>query len=87
MTDPLNMIFDNFGKWLHVFVPRVDFSCLYIPQGHCFMCPLWLWSTEEYDSLILSESPPLRADHVKHNSPFHTIIIKYPKNNVLLNIT
>jgi len=34
MTDPLNIIFDNFGIWLLGY--KNEFSCLDIPQGHYF---------------------------------------------------
>ena len=36
MTDPLNIIFDNFG--IHVFLLgyMIEFSCLYIPQKALF---------------------------------------------------
>jgi len=34
MTDPLNIIFDDFGISLLGY--RMEFSCLYIPQGHYF---------------------------------------------------
>ena len=46
MTDPLNIIFDDFGIWL--FGYRIELRCLYIPQGHDFVSTLWLWSTDEY---------------------------------------
>jgi len=46
MTDPLNTIFAGFGIWLLGY--RIEFSCLYIPQGHYFTSTLWLWSTDEY---------------------------------------
>jgi len=32
MTDTLTIIFDDFGICLLSF--RIEFSCLYIPQGH-----------------------------------------------------
>jgi len=46
MTDPLNIIFNKFGLWLQGY--RIEFSCLYIPQGHHFISTLWLWCTDEY---------------------------------------
>ena len=46
MAVPLNIIFDDFSMWLLGY--RVEFSCLYIPLGHCFISSLWLWSTDEY---------------------------------------
>ena len=55
----LNIIFDNFGMWFLGY--RIEFCCVYIPQGHYFICTLWLWSTDEYIFIfILSESPPLK---------------------------
>jgi len=46
MTDPLNIIFDDFGILLLGY--RIEFRCLYIPQGHYFISTLGLWSTDEY---------------------------------------
>ena len=46
MTDTLNIIFDDFGICLLGY--RIEFSCLYIPQGHYFMSTSWLWRTDEY---------------------------------------
>ena len=40
MTDPLNIILDNFCTLLLGY--RIEFSCLYIPQGHYFINTLWL---------------------------------------------
>ena len=34
LTDWLNIIFDDFDIWLLGF--RIQFNCLYIPQGHYF---------------------------------------------------
>jgi len=34
ITDPLNIIFDDFDIWLLGY--RIEFSYLYIPQGHYF---------------------------------------------------
>ena len=60
MTDPLNIIFDDFGIWL--LGSKIEFGCLYIPQGHYYINTLWLWSTNEYVvSLILSKSPSLKT--------------------------
>jgi len=39
---------------------RIEFSCLYFPQGYYFIRDFLLWSTDEYVIfLILSESPSL----------------------------
>ena len=46
MTNPFNIILDNFGTWLLGY--RIEFSCLYIPQEHYFISTLWLWSIDEY---------------------------------------
>jgi len=46
MTDPFKIIFEHFSIRLPSY--RIEFSCLYIPQGHYFICTLWLWSTNEY---------------------------------------
>jgi len=46
MTNPFNIIFDNFGTWLLDY--RIEFSCLYLPHGHIFISTLWLWRTDEY---------------------------------------
>ena len=50
MTDPLNIIFDDFDMWLLGY--RIKFSCLYLPQGHTLISTctstMWLWSTDEY---------------------------------------
>ena len=55
---PLNIIFVDFGIWW--LGCRIEYSCLYIPQGHFFISTLWLWSTDEYVfSLFLGESLPL----------------------------
>jgi len=35
MTYTLNIIFDDFDVWLYGY--RIEFSCLYIPQGHYFI--------------------------------------------------
>ena len=35
MTDPLNIMFDDFGIWLLGY--RIELSCLFIPQGHYFI--------------------------------------------------
>ena len=43
---PVKYYFDNFGIWLLGY--RIEFSCLYIPQGHNFINTLRLWSTNEY---------------------------------------
>ena len=60
MTDLLNIIFDDFRIWLLGY--RIDFNCVYIPQGHYFISTLWLWSTDEYVIfLILTECPPLKG--------------------------
>jgi len=41
MTDPLNIIFDDFDKLLLGY--RIDFSCLYVPQGQIISLALfWL---------------------------------------------
>ena len=45
MTDPLNIIFDDFCKWLQGY--RIEFSCLYIPQEHYFISTLCLLRTDE----------------------------------------
>jgi len=47
MTDPLNIMFDDFGIYLLNY--KIEFSCLYIPQGHAFISTMWLCSTDEYD--------------------------------------
>jgi len=49
MTYPLNIIFDDFRIWLPGY--RIKFSCLFIPQGHYFICTLCLWRTDEYVKL------------------------------------
>jgi len=54
MTDPLNISFDDFTTWWQGY--RIEFSCLYIPQGHHFINSLWLWSTDEYICLYMSHS-------------------------------
>jgi len=46
MTDPLNIILDDFGMWILGY--RIEFSCLYVPQGHYLISTLWLWCTDEY---------------------------------------
>jgi len=46
MTDPLNIIFDYFGKWLPGY--RAEFSCLYSLHWRYFICTLLLWRTDEY---------------------------------------
>ena len=47
MTDPLNIIFDDFG--IRILGWRIKFSCLYNPQGHYLICTFfWLWSTDGY---------------------------------------
>ena len=53
MTDPLNIIFDNFNIWLLSY--RIEFRCLYIPQGHNVISTLWLWSTGEYVFILYFE--------------------------------
>ena len=37
---------------------------VYLPQVHTFITTVWLWSTDEYVFLILSESPSLNADYI-----------------------
>ena len=54
MTDPLNIIFDEFGIYLLGY--RIEFSCLYIPQGLYSISNLWLWSTDEYVFLSYFEN-------------------------------
>mgnify|MGYP007091384655 CR=1 FL=1 len=51
MTNPLNIIFDEFSIWLLGY--RTEFSCLYLPQGHSLISTVWLWSTDEYVFLWL----------------------------------
>ena len=58
MTDPLNIIFDNFWIWLLGY--RIELSCLNILKAYYFMNTLWKWNTDEYCVfLVLSESAPL----------------------------
>mgnify|MGYP006890319217 CR=1 FL=1 len=45
-TDLLNIIFDDFSIWLLGY--RIEFSCLYLPQGHTFISIVWLGSTDKY---------------------------------------
>ena len=45
-TNPLNIIFDDFGIWLLGY--RTQFSCLYLPQWLNFVSTVWLRSTDEY---------------------------------------
>jgi len=52
MTNPLNIIFDDFSICLLGY--RTEFSCLYIQQGHYFISTVWLWSTDEYVSFNFS---------------------------------
>ena len=40
----LNNTFDDFGMWLLDY--WIEFSCLYISQGHYFISTLWLWEDE-----------------------------------------
>ena len=46
MTNPLNIIFYNFGIWLLGYM--IEFSCLYLPQVHYFISTLWVWNTGKY---------------------------------------
>ena len=48
MTDPLNIIFDEFGIYLPGYRNNIELSCLYIPQGHYCISFLWLWRTDKY---------------------------------------
>jgi len=41
-----NIIFDEFSICL--FGYRIEFSCLYRPQGHHFISTVWLLSADEY---------------------------------------
>ena len=61
MTDPLNIISDDFSIWLLGY--RIKLSCLYLPQGHYFISTMWVWSTYEYVFffLNLSKNPPLNV--------------------------
>ena len=45
-TDLLNIVFDYFDMWFLCY--RIEFGCLCIPQGRCFIRSLWLCRTEEY---------------------------------------
>mgnify|MGYP006890274217 CR=1 FL=1 len=64
MTQPLNIIFDDFGIWLLGY--RIELCCLYFPQGHIFLSTMWLCSTDDYvNILILNESPPLTQIHIE----------------------
>jgi len=54
MTNPLNIIFDEFGKWFLGY--RIEFSYLLFHN----IRTLWLWSTDEHVFVfILSESPSI----------------------------
>ena len=35
-----------------IYCNRVQFGCLYLPQGHNFKSTVWLWSTDEYVFVI-----------------------------------
>ena len=56
-TDPFNIIFDDFGIWLLGY--RMEFSCLYIPQGHIEVLCGYVTYRSMYEFIILSESPSL----------------------------
>ena len=45
MTHPLNIIFDDFSTRLLGY--RIEFSCLYLPQGHNFISNVLPWNTDE----------------------------------------
>ena len=69
----LNISFDNFS--IRLLGYRIEFSCLYIPQGHNFISTLWLCSTDEY--VFFFENPPLYIKmttsvrfFLVHNDPF-----------------
>ena len=52
MTQPLNIIFDDFGIWLLGYM--IELCCLYFPQGHTFISTMWLWSTDDYVNILFS---------------------------------
>ena len=73
MTKPLNIVFGDVGIWLLGY--GIEFSCLYIPQGHYFMSTLWLWSTDDYCQFsVFSESRSL--NNIKKDTQNHNIITR-----------
>ena len=51
-TNPLNIIFDDFGIILWLLGYRTEFSWLYLPQGHTFIstvCP-WMYTFKPYET-------------------------------------
>ena len=42
----LNIIFDDFFKWLLGY--KTEFSCLYLPQGHTIISTVWLWNIDKF---------------------------------------
>ena len=63
----LNIVYDWPVKYLctiliHDYSIRIEFSCLYIPQGHYVFVPrLWVWSIDEYVEFWF-----LTTVHLKH---------------------